>query len=221
MNLLQSIPGVIFWFRNPKQVISNSWTERNAILKSDVNLFCWKRKANQQISDYLQKVIALDKEPITFFTDTNDLEKWISELRGIWDGDHKSEGDAFWKDVFKVVRDFLMFSSNKSGTVILKVIHSNQCTKFHTDGYSLRLFTTYYGKGTEWLPERALNRWALGKRNEQIVKKPSKIQQMEEFEIGILKGELPNGVNPTPGIVHRSPEIEKTGEKRIILRVDI
>lgn len=221
MNLMKAMSGVTFWFRNPKQIISDSWSERNAILKPDVNLFCWKRNDDLQIHHYLEKVIEEDKEPISFFTDTNDLEKWISELRGIWDGENSKEGDAFWDDVFIVVRDFLAFSTNQSGTVLLKVIHSNQCTKFHTDGYSLRLFTTYYGKGTEWLPERALNRWALGKTNEKIVKNPSKIQQMETFEVGILKGELPNSVNPTPGIVHRSPEIEHTGEIRVILRVDI
>ncbi|WP_424964219.1 DUF1826 domain-containing protein [Ekhidna sp.] len=218
---MKALPDITFWFRNPKQIISDSWSERNVILESDVNLFSWKRKTNQQISSYLQHVVSSDKEPISFFTDVNDLEKWISEIRGIWDGENKTAGDAFWKDVFIVVRDFLTFSPSQSGTVILKVIHSNQCTKFHTDGYPLRLFTTYYGKGTEWLPEKALNRGALGKRNDQIVKNPFKIQRMETFEVGILKGELSDRMNPTPGIVHRSPEIEKTGEKRIILRVDI
>lgn len=170
MNLLQSVPGITFWFRNPKQVISDTWPDRNAILKSDVNLFCYRRMSNQQISTYLQKTIESDKEPITFLTDLNDLDKWISELRGIWDGDNKKAGDVFWGDFSRLVGDFLTFSQNKAGTIKLKMVHSDECSKFHTDDYSLRLFTTYYGKGTEWLPEKSSKRWALGKTNEQTVK---------------------------------------------------
>lgn len=129
--------------------------------------------------------------------------------------------DLFWEDVTILIQDFLAFSENSSATVYLKVIDNNACTKFHTDGYSLRLFTTYHGRGTEWLPEKAVNRSALGETNDQIVKDPSKIQRMETCEVGILKGEIPNAPNRTRGIVHRSPEIVQTGEKRIILRIDI
>ena len=103
----------------------------------------------------------------------------------------------------------------------LKMISDDACTKFHTDGYSLRLFTTYHGKGTEWLPEKAVNRTFLGQSNDLIVKDASRIQQMDAFEVGILKGEIPGKASSVKGIVHRSPKIAHTGEKRIILRVDI
>lgn len=103
----------------------------------------------------------------------------------------------------------------------MKVITSNACAKFHIDGYSLRLFTTYYGPGTEWLPENAVNRNALGTTNEQIVKDQSKINRLGTGHVAILKGELPNRKNSVRGIVHKSPEITGSGDKRIILRVDI
>ena len=97
----------------------------------------------------------------------------------------------------------------QSGTIHLKVIDDNACSKFHTDQYKLRLFTTYYGKGTEWLPEKATNREALGKTNELIVKDATKIQELTTYDVGVLKGTIPGIINSSKGIVHRSPQIEK------------
>ena len=75
------------------------------------------------------------------------------------------------KTFFMLVNDFLDYSPSGAGTVHLRVISDDSCRKFHTDGYPLRLFTTYLGRGTEWLPEKATNRKGLGKSNDLIVKK--------------------------------------------------
>ena len=47
------------------------------------------------------------------------------------------------------------------------------------------------------------------------------MQRLQAFEVGILKGEAPNSLDATKGIVHRSPAIEHAHEKRIILRIDL
>lgn len=221
MNLLTSIPFIKPKLRNPQQITSTFWSDRKQILDENVNLFCWQRGQNQQVTLYLQKIIARDLAPLTVNIDMKDLGHKLSESRKLWDAEHSEEADAFWIDVYRLSKDFLSLSVNANGMLHLRIVNNNACSRFHTDGYALRLFTTYYGKGTEWLPESATNRKGLGKINELIVKDPSQVQQMESFEVGILKGELPNRLNSTPGIVHRSPEIEHTGEKRVILRIDI
>ena len=108
-----------------------------------------------------------------------------------------------------MTKDFLTLARMRSGTIHLKVINDNACSKFHTDQYKLRLLTTYYGKGTEWLPEKATNRKALGKTNKLIVKDASKIQELTTYDVGVLKGTIPGIINSSKGIVHRSPQIEK------------
>lgn len=218
MNLF-TIP--IFKAKIPQQVISESWDMRDDILESNVNLFCWKRPVDIVISSYLGQLIEKELKPINFFTDVNQLEEDINRVRPAWDQEPMQAANMFWKDVSRLISDFLDYSSDKSGTVHLKVIDNNACTKFHTDGYTLRLFTTYYGRGTEWIPEKATNRKGLGKTNELIIKDSKQIQRMSPFEVGILKGEIPNSKRSVKGIVHRSPEIVELGEKRIILRVDI
>jgi hypothetical protein len=102
----------------------------------------------------------------------------------------------------------------------LKVVSNDACSKFHTDLYDLRLLCTYMGKGTEWVEEQYVNRKMLMKgENHQIIKDKTKVQTMEPFEVGILKGEA-SAKNKNRGIVHRSPPISQSGEKRLLLRLD-
>ncbi len=220
MKLLAGFP-LIGKDKVPRQVISDSWDQRGDILEPGVNLFCWKRPVDKAIDIYLESITQSDKEPIILFTHLKDLTQNLSKARLIWDPDHLESGDLFWRDVEGLSHDFLHFSEANSGTIHLKVIKDDACTKFHVDGYSLRLFTTYYGRGTEWLPEHATNRKGLGKSNEMIVKDRSQVQQMDPFEVGILKGELTRRLGRTRGIVHRSPELSESGGRRIILRIDL
>ncbi len=221
MSLLSSIPFLSVKRQIPLQVVSDSWTEREAILKEGVNLFCWKREPISGVSEYLEQVLNGNHDSISFFTRSDYLAIKLEQHRSAWDIDNEFSGEAFWADVFRITRDFMNLSNERSGTVHLKVIDNNACTKFHTDGDSLRMFVTYYGRGTEWLPEKATNRRGLGKSNKIIVKDPSMIQRLSSFDVGILKGQVHGSRSGVRGIVHRSPEIKRHGEKRIILRVDI
>jgi len=221
LNIFQKIPFLDPKPLNPKQLISDSWEDRRHILERDMNLFCWRRPVNNLMNNHLEKLINKDLPVIRFQTQGNDLDKQIEKFKPKWDSNPTEASELFWNDVLQVTRDFLAFSKDGSGIVPLKVIDNDSCRKFHIDGYSLRLFTTYLGKGTEWLPEKAVNRSGLGKTNELIVKDPLLIQRMNAFDVGILKGELPNRTQRVKGVVHRSPQINGSGEKRLILRVDI
>ena len=221
MNLLASVPFLKAKSKAPRQVISDSWENRGSILESDVNLFCWKRQPTPNISAYLAQLSHQELKPIRSYLRLSELDGCIGEARANWDLNTCEASDLFWQDVSELTQDFLSYSKDGCGTLHLKMISDDACTKFHTDGYSLRLFTTYYGKGTEWLPEKAVNRSALGKSNDLIVQDASQIQRMDAFEVGILKGEIPGKASSVKGIVHRSPRITQSGEKRIILRLDI
>jgi len=222
MNLISAIPAIINRFRPPRQILSPSWEDRKAILKPDVNLFCWQRPQAENLSKFLEGLVTADVKPISFSTDLNDLSEKLQKNLESWQGANAEAFELFSQDVYRLCHDFISsFSQEKAGSVHLKMVTGNECTKYHVDGYIMRLFTTYHGEGTEWLPEKAVNRAALGTTNEQILKNPALVQRMAPFEVGILKGELANKLNSTRGIIHRSPQIEETNNRRIILRVDI
>lgn len=206
---------------SPKQVLSATWSDRASILESNVNLFCWQRDTKDQILNSLKRWAKKDLRNIRSSVELNFLEANLRHCRSIWDPDIDHAGDAFWSDVSQLTQDFLILSGANSGTLHLRKVENDACTKFHLDGYRLRLFTTYLGPGTEWLPEESVNRSALGTSNDRIVKKNGSIRRMRPFEVGVLKGEVPTTKNRTPGIVHRSPAIVGSDKSRIILRIDL
>lgn len=203
-----------------QQAVSNSWEERDKILEADTNLFCWKREKPKSIEDYLNAISIETLEPIRKTISLADLESQIEEIRSVWESNSSLSCQDFWEDIQSLSRDFLTLSNSDQATLHLKFIHDNGCTKFHTDRYKLRLFTTYFGEGTEWVPENAVNRDALGSTNEKIVKDATQIQRLGTYDVGILKGEIPGSAYNAKGIVHKSPAIGKD-DYRIILRVDI
>lgn len=221
MSLVELFPFLVSNKRSALQIESSKWEERNRILDEQVNLFRWKREEKSGISSYLEKCLEANVESISFHTTAAELPINLDKVKTSWPISAGPSEDEFWRDVYQVAYDFLQFSHIQSGTIHLKVIENDACRKFHTDLNTLRLFVTYLGKGTEWLPEKATNRKELGKRNALIVKDPDLIQQIKPFDVGILKGEAYSSKSGIGGIVHRSPEIEKNAEKRIILRIDI
>ncbi len=219
MNLFSFIP--FFGSKPiPRQVLSESWDQREGILQDDVNLFCWKRPIDPEVDKFLDLLVA---GPALKIQQNVSLESIDDDMLAFEKGleNYVGHSAAFVEDVKMLAGDFLNYSPEGQGTLHLRLVENNACTKFHLDGYNLRLFTTYRGRGTEWLPEKAVNRNGLGRSNHDIVKDPESVRNMVSFEVAILKGEIPNKINKTKGIVHRSPAIAGTGEKRVILRIDI
>ncbi|MEO1255010.1 MAG: DUF1826 domain-containing protein [Bacteroidota bacterium] len=221
MNILASIPFLRPTPNTPKQVISRSWSEREKVLSKDVNLFCWKRSLDSSIQRFLLEVLNRNVESLKYSINQYNLRQQLGKGMVKWNACTPVSSESFWQDVFMLANDFMVFSKDGLGSLHLQIVDNNACSKFHTDGYPLRLFTTYAGPGTEWLPEEVVDRSALGTTNERIVKDHRKIQQMNPGDVSILKGEISNHGKATRGIVHKSPEIKQTGEKRIILRIDI
>ena len=95
------------------------------------------------------------------------------------------------------------------------------CRRFHTDLNYIRMLCTYSGPGTLWLSENNLNREALNdlESNNSIVVNNDLINQVRTGSVAILKG----GLYPRKGtkaIVHRSPNIQESQQKRLLLRID-
>lgn len=126
----------------------------------------------------------------------------------------------FTDDITQLTTLFLDLVEEDVVQLHLKVVDNDACSKFHTDLYHLRLLCTYAGKGTEWIEEPYVSRKMLMHgENHQIIRDFTKVQTMQPFEVAILKGEA-SAKNKNRGIVHRSPPILQTGEKRLLLRLD-
>jgi hypothetical protein len=125
------------------------------------------------------------------------------------------------EDIQQLIYQFAAICNAEYVRVHLKTVTNDACRKFHIDGYDLRLLCSYAGPGTEWTYNDNVNRKYLGLgENEQIIKDWSYINQLNSYDVAILKGELPHQ-RTGKGVVHRSPAIELTGARRLVLRIDI
>lgn len=125
------------------------------------------------------------------------------------------------KDIRDLLSHFKDVTKAKSFRLLLATVNTNMCRKFHTDINDLRLLCTYSGPGTLWLTEDNINHKALVSNldNDSIVLDESRIQQAKTGSVIILKGAIYPKEGTSP-IVHRSPTIEETGQKRLLLRID-
>lgn len=122
-------------------------------------------------------------------------------------------------DILNLLELFEQVTKVSSFRVSLATVSTNMCSRFHADNNELRMLCTYYGPGTLWLPENAVDRKAYlsGKGNQNIVPDKSLIQQVATGDVVVLKGALYPDSTP---VLHRSPNIEESGKERLLLSID-
>lgn len=125
------------------------------------------------------------------------------------------------QDIENLLHHFGEVTGSTEFRLLLATVKTNMCRRFHTDLNDLRLLCTYSGQGTLWLTNDNINHEALRDHTNttKIVLKENKIQQVKTGAVVILKGAM-YPQEKVKAIVHRSPTIEKNGERRLLLRID-
>lgn len=131
------------------------------------------------------------------------------------------EAEALVDDIGMLLDRFVEVGRARELRVSLSPVNTNMCRRFHTDVNDLRLLCTYVGPGTLWLPNDAVNEKAIGSNDPHmpIERSPEDVQQVGTGHVAILKGALYPG-DHVAACVHRSPTIEETGQRRLLLRID-
>lgn len=183
------------------------------IHQDNVNITMYNRNIDglkKEINSLLKQDISSD---LSGNVDTilNELKK-VNELK---------KHNTIVQDIQNLLCLFKEITNAKGFRLLLATIDTNMCRKFHTDINDLRMLCTYSGSGTLWLTDDNVNRKALTtyQDNQSIVIDKNRIEQAKTGAIIVLKGaKYPKEV--TKAVVHRSPTIEDSGEKRLLLRID-
>ena len=88
------------------------------------------------------------------------------------------------------------------------------CQRYHIDNVPLRLLVTYYGRGTEWVPDSAVDRLAYdsGMPNDKILTNNNARKFLNAWDIAIFRG-------GPDGLLHRTPDAA-LNRPSIFLRLD-
>lgn len=110
---------------------------------------------------------------------------------------------AMVEDVKILAARFSMLTGKELLRVRIEGVTTNACKKVHADYTDVRLITTYAGPGTEYSPHGDAN---------------CCLARMPTGAVGLFKGSLfGEGHEPC---LHRSPPIEGTDAKRLVLVID-
>ena len=146
------------------------------------------------------------------------VEEILSGLKAYF-SDNFPTCSTLFEDISERLAQFEQISQASSFRLLLSTISTNMCRKFHTDVNDVRMLCTYVGPGTLWVPDKAIDLDASYARGngKEIVIDLEKVEQVGTGDVIILKGALYPEAN---AIMHRSPTIEESGEKRLLLRID-
>jgi len=106
------------------------------------------------------------------------------------------------RDATGLAARFARFMKVDTVRLRLERIDRNACRKIHSDYTDVRLICTYAGPGTDYVADSG---------NEAI-------ERMEAGWVGLFKGRS-YSAGHAPAL-HRSPPVEGTGEKRLLLVID-
>ena len=185
----------------------------NRIHDDEVNIAIYERDTSA-LSSEIEQLLDQDIE----FRSSGTLEAIMSDVSKAI---NPSEYSLISQDVNRLLSHFKEVVEVKNFRMLLATVNTNMCRRFHTDVNDLRLLCTYSGPGTLWLTDDNINRRALDdcSGNESIVLDESKVQQAATGAVVLLKGAIYPQLE-SKAIVHRSPTIEESGEKRLLLRID-
>lgn len=150
-------------------------------------------------------------------TESSAAEHNVSaELQG-WP--HLAADTRFWVEVLSELT-----GATHVG-VRLTRIEEAMCPRFHVDGVTVRLVTTYVGLGSEFVSSEQVDRTRLGHAasgmtdaTSGLLRTSDCVRSAQAFDVVLLKGEAWPG-NKGRGAVHRSPAASAAAP-RLVLTLD-
>ena len=201
--------------------ISNDVSKISHIFNRDINISVWKRNLNSNIL-HASEILLIKNSDLQFseLVNKNFSIDFLADKIG---ADEKLI--SFYEDIQYLTKLFCELFDIKDAWLRIDAIDKPMCPRFHADHLKCRLVTTYYGPGTQWLPNSLVNRNKLGHGNNGLAddisglfSKTSDIENLDVGDIGLLKGEAWVN-NEGLGLVHRSPHTN-SNYKRLYVTID-
>jgi hypothetical protein len=193
----------------------------SAIYREHVNLAEWRRDLSGSVRHYAASIVQeLPAFSLRQVLQANvDSESLLAQLPRV-DGNNEQARHDFATDLSLLCEMYAcLFDIDQIG-LRLSVLNRAMCPRFHVDHVVCRMICTYWGPGTEWLPEVNVNRSAVGQPSDSGEKRHNEtaVQRLGEGSVALLKGENWPG-NEGRGLVHRSPAAS-ADQPRLVVTLD-
>jgi hypothetical protein len=193
----------------------------SAIYSEHVNVAEWRRDLSAAVGHYAANMVQQFpsfslRQVVPADVDSHNIFKHLPGLAG----NAEQSQREFAKDLALLCDMYAcLFDVDQIG-LRLSVLNKAMCPRFHVDHVVCRMICTYWGPGTEWLPEVSVNRKAVDRmdNNSEAIsteeyQNETNIQRLGEGCVALLKGEKWPG-NEGRGLVHRSPAASADWQSR-------
>ncbi len=198
----------------------------SAIYSEHVNLAEWRRDLSASVRHYATNMVQQFpgfslRQVVPGTVDSNAIFEQLPKIAG----ETEQSQREFANDLGLLCEMYAcLFDVDQIG-LRLSVLNKAMCPRFHVDHVVCRMICTYWGPGTEWLPDNSVNRKAVGRplSNSEMesIENPhdeTDIKQLGEGCVALLKGEKWPG-NEGRGLVHRSPAAS-VNQPRLVVTLD-
>lgn len=204
------------WNAGPHVALCRTAAELSAIRQPGVTLALWRRPLPTGLAAQLARFTGADRPSFRLATTPDEAEE---DIAAALPAARRTAGPLL-DDIARLVRLYADLVGCPAVMLRLDSVTGDGCRFFHADHVGLRLLCTYQGAGTQWLPDEAVNRPALGRGdNDAVIADPTRLQTFGAGHVGLLKGESWPG-NRGRGLVHRSPPAAPSGLSRLLLCLD-
>ncbi|MEL6736270.1 MAG: DUF1826 domain-containing protein [Pseudomonadota bacterium] len=178
----------------------------SAIKSEDCAAVVWRRRPLAEFQKWIDDLPSEALPKARLITKTEWTRDALREVI-VGDGQHDSEErELLADDAAALATLFAQVTQAPYVRLRLDVVTTNACRRFHIDALTARLVCTYRGTGTQF-------------GHSQDGEDPTDITTVPTASPIVLRGtEWP--ARPDPGLLHRSPPIEGTGETRLLFVVD-
>lgn len=206
-----------------------------SIMEPDTNYLVYNEKIPPQITSLYRVLADHPSVSVDIQIDRswgwNKMRKVVHQFTRIAlskaNGVHPGQCNILAADILGMVKDFYAADSEPRHAIMrIEITDRHGCVKFHTDSLRLRAIRTYFGNGTEFVPNEGVDRPMIQKMhgvpftvaNQKIIPDFSKIRVTGPGDILYMKG---NTWDKHGGCVHRSPP--KDGwetTRRLLVKID-
>lgn len=195
-----------------RSISDNSPDVLERILEPDVYLATWRREVEPEIASWICRMASELRHNERFHLYAEDAASAVSSMFGPSISPQDRGWAALIRDVSDLVTQFSRLAASPTVDIRLEAIEHDACWKFHRDRTELRMLCTYFGPGTQCVPD-AYGEQAI--RDQRAYSGP--ITNIRAWDVALFKGDCcERGI----GVVHRSPPIVSTGKKRFLLCIN-
>jgi hypothetical protein len=166
----------------------------DAILEPDCALATWRRGVPANLAPAIAAIDLAPAEPVSVSAKLDTLAAVLADALGAYPA-------VLQEDILALAGPLAHITRTGAVTVRLETVAMNACHRFHADYLTVRLLTTYVGQATLCVHADT----------------PEDIRQLAAGDVARFRGRV---LADPPPVLHRSPLIEGTGERRLMLVID-